>query len=171
MASFKVLIPLDDSEFSRRVVREVCRLFAAQDHEIILLRVAEEPAGVTASPTPRMLSNGMIFPVHGSEVEANRASHPIYASQEWETAKAAMFDELQPDIAYLRKAGYRVSSSVRFGDPAEEINAVVQDEAIDIVAMATHGRTGLRRLVLGSVAEEVVRTVAVPVLLVRPIEL
>jgi nucleotide-binding universal stress UspA family protein len=58
--------------------------------------------------------------------------------------------------------------AVRFGNPAMEIGKFAEEEGIDLVVMATHGRTGLRHILLGSVAEKVVRQSAVPVLTVKP---
>jgi nucleotide-binding universal stress UspA family protein len=54
------------------------------------------------------------------------------------------------------------------GDAAREIAEVAWLERIDLIVMATHGRTGLARLVLGSVATRTLQTAGVPVLLVRP---
>lgn len=61
-----------------------------------------------------------------------------------------------------------VRLAVRQGDAAEEITQAALEMGIDLVAMTTHGRGGLRRVLLGSVAEEVVRRGSVPVLLSRP---
>jgi nucleotide-binding universal stress UspA family protein len=54
------------------------------------------------------------------------------------------------------------------GEVAEELNAMVKDHQIDLLVLATHGRRGLRRFLLGSVAEEVWRTAECPVLTVGP---
>jgi len=56
---------------------------------------------------------------------------------------------------------------VRYGEAAEEILRHIKDNAVDLVAMSTHGRSGLSRLVLGSVAAQVVHRATVPVLLMR----
>jgi nucleotide-binding universal stress UspA family protein len=53
------------------------------------------------------------------------------------------------------------------GDPAAEIVRLAESEGADMIVMATHGRTGLRRLLMGSVAEAVVRRAACPVLTVK----
>jgi nucleotide-binding universal stress UspA family protein len=55
-----------------------------------------------------------------------------------------------------------------FGRPAERIVEYAQSEQVDLIAMVTHGRSGFRRRVFGSVAEKVLRTTTLPVLLVRP---
>jgi nucleotide-binding universal stress UspA family protein len=68
----------------------------------------------------------------------------------------------------LRKEGYRVHTLVRVGDPVEQVVAAVEKGNYDLLAMATRGRTGLTRLVLGSVAESVLRQVTIPMLLIRP---
>ena len=57
---------------------------------------------------------------------------------------------------------------LRFGHPTEEIIKAEHEFGIDLVVMATHGRTGLAALVLGSVAEHVVRESVCPVLTLRP---
>lgn len=54
------------------------------------------------------------------------------------------------------------------GDPAEELVRFAKAEAVDLVVLGTHGRTGVSRAVLGSVAEKVVRHAECPVLVVRP---
>ncbi len=61
-----------------------------------------------------------------------------------------------------------VEVAIREGRPTEEIEAAVRELGCDLVVMATHGRSGLRRAVLGSVADHVVRhTPGAPVLLVH----
>jgi nucleotide-binding universal stress UspA family protein len=67
----------------------------------------------------------------------------------------------------VRDADIEVQTAVEVGFPHEEILDAVSDEAIDLVVMGTHGRSGLQRYVLGSVAEKVVRLSPVPVLTVR----
>ena len=79
----------------------------------------------------------------------------------------------QAAFAYLEKAAGRlrhrkVRLVARQGDPAEEIAQAALELGVDLLAMSTHGRGGLRRILLGSVAEEVVVRVALPVLLARP---
>jgi nucleotide-binding universal stress UspA family protein len=67
----------------------------------------------------------------------------------------------------LQEAGARAEGKVRYGDPVEEILDHVAWDHIDLIAMATHGRTGLTRVVMGSVAEQVLRRAPVPMLLLR----
>ncbi len=68
----------------------------------------------------------------------------------------------------LKEAGVRVKSVVRIGSPLGVILDVAEEEKATLIAMATHGATGLARLLMGSVAEGVMRKSPVPVLLVRP---
>lgn len=65
-----------------------------------------------------------------------------------------------------RKAPYQVR--VTMGDPAVEILQAAKRWGVDLIVMATHGRRGLRRLILGSVAERVVREASCPVLTLKP---
>ncbi len=70
-------------------------------------------------------------------------------------------------LAAFRAAETRTRVEVRTGDPAPEILAAVREGNHDLIVMATHGWTGWRHLVLGSVAERVARESACPVLIVR----
>lgn len=65
------------------------------------------------------------------------------------------------------QAGLTVVIEIVEGNPHEEILEYVSEHGIDMVIMGTHGRTGLDRVVMGSVAERVVRRSPVPVLTVR----
>jgi nucleotide-binding universal stress UspA family protein len=65
-------------------------------------------------------------------------------------------------------AGVRCELMVQLGDPAESILRAQKNLHPDVIVMATHGRTGFRRLVLGSVAERVVREAPCPVLTLKP---
>jgi len=164
-----VLIPLDGSPFSRQIVPHIRHVLDPEAYRLVLLQVAEPPAGMLGIP-PAPFSSNWPLPVHAYATarEAERASHPIYASQQEHNTCAEIEAALSVEQALLRDAGYAVSVSVRFGDPAEEIIACARDTDIDLVAMATHGRTGLRQLIMGSVAEQVLRRLTIPVLLVRP---
>jgi nucleotide-binding universal stress UspA family protein len=85
---------------------------------------------------------------------------------------AAYRQKLEVDLKHeaqnLRQIGYSVDTVVRSGDPVREILAAVKEKKYDLLAMATRGRKGLTRLVLGSVAESVLRDSPIPMLLVRP---
>jgi nucleotide-binding universal stress UspA family protein len=67
----------------------------------------------------------------------------------------------------LCAAGMRVQTAVRVGDPATEIVEAARETGADLIAMTTHGRSGLGRLLFGSVAEAVLRRAHVPVFLLR----
>lgn len=74
---------------------------------------------------------------------------------------------LQDLAARLAKEGVSATGSVVLGSPVDEINRAIEEHQVDLVVMGTHGRTGFRHLVAGSVAERVVRTSKVPVLTIR----
>ena len=65
-------------------------------------------------------------------------------------------------------ATVRVFVHVTHGDPAGEILALAEDVQADLILVGTHGRQGLKRLLMGSVAEQVVRNATCPVLVMRP---
>ena len=138
----KVLVPLDGSAGSETVLPTVLELAGAEGATVRLLRVTPSPDSV----------------VMGGRVIA-------YADQE-----AARIE--QEILAYLRKVavklpGLEVEAAVRFGDPVEEIVRAAESAGVDLIALATHRRTGVSRLIKGSVAEQVERATRIPVLLVR----
>ena len=140
----KVLIPIDEAEFGLHVLPYVTRLLEPDKNELILLHVAPVPSAVMV----------------GDEVV-------VYADQETASMQALCREAIQPYVRSLEELGYRVKLIISFGEPAEEIEHLVAEENVDVVAMATHGRTGLARVLRGSVAQYVVNHVDVPVLLFR----
>jgi universal stress protein A len=69
--------------------------------------------------------------------------------------------------AVLKKAGQRHRTLLKTGTPAQVIADTAQDTRADLIIMSTHGRTGLAHILVGSVAEKVVRHASVPVLTLR----
>ena len=64
-------------------------------------------------------------------------------------------------------AGVSVQYLLAGGDPAQEIDRVAREHHCDLIVMGSHGRTGLSRLLTGSIAEQVIRTATCPVLVVK----
>ncbi len=80
-----------------------------------------------------------------------------------------MIENLREQLRRLGETepGVRVEPAVREGEPANEILAAAHEEACDLIVMGTHGRTGVGRLLLGSVAEQVMRKAHCPVLTMK----
>jgi nucleotide-binding universal stress UspA family protein len=168
MKPSKVLVPLDGSILSRQILFHIRRMMSPEHTELLLLRVTEPPVGQIGAP-PRPMSMAWTEPLYESRIDVELAHHPTYATQVWENIRAEAEHSVAEDVAQLRKEGYNVSVIIQFGDPARVIIEAAEQEKVDLIAMATHGRTGLRRLVLGSVAETVMHGVGgIPVLMVRP---
>ena len=141
----RVLIPLDGSQVAEAVLPFVSRLARPLRLEIALLRV-------TPFVVPQV--------VEGSRRVVDDSERLALEAEEYLRGVA---DRLCAD-------GFRTLTAVRSGDAATEIVAGVRECQTDLVAMTTHGRSGLGRLLFGSVAEEVLRRAEVPVLLVRATE-
>ena len=135
----RILVPLDLSAASEGVLPIVSCLAGPFDFEVHLLHVVE-----SVRPFP----------------DSFIAEKPAYY-REVETYLAQV-------AAPLEARGVRVTVSVRHGFPAEVIPAVAAESKSGLIAMSTHGRSGLGRLFLGSVSERVLRSVSVPVLLWKP---
>ncbi|MBI3801882.1 MAG: universal stress protein [Deltaproteobacteria bacterium] len=79
-------------------------------------------------------------------------------------------DYLSRVTQQLTDAGLKVESQVTTGDTAAEIVRYAQEKGMELIALATHGRSGLQRWFHGSVTEKVLHTTQTPLLLIRPIE-
>lgn len=138
----KILVPLDRSREAESVLPVAARLARADGAVVRLLHVAATPAVVVAEG--RVLA---------------------YLDQEAERLKYEALEYLREAADQL--AGLSVEFAVRFGDPVDKILEEAREFGADLIAMATHGRTGLAHVVLGSVAEKTLRTAPCQVLTVR----
>jgi len=139
----RILVPLDGSPGSETALAEIADLARAQHAVLRLLHVAR-PA------EPMVAADGQVV-AYADQVAAG-VTHDV-------RAYLAGVASTVPDLP--------VETAVRFGEPAEEILDEARRSGADLVAMATHRRRGLRRVVKGSVAERVERRSRVPVLLVE----
>lgn len=167
MKKRKVLIPLDGSEFSRQILQVVQDYLRPEEITLVLIQVisptlitAESPAYASA------LDEGVWSGAYTARTQ-HLEQQLVHSAQERETYRVAVQTELEQEARRLRKQGYEVIAEVHFGDAAERIIEYVKDLDIDMVAMTTHGRKGIGRLVLGSTAEEVLHHLHVPILLMR----
>lgn len=148
-ATGKILVPLDGSQTSEAILRVVERLAGPRDLTTALLEVIEPIPSVVRAETPLGLEDMFTFRQRDAERYLAKVAEP------------------------LRDKGLRVECAAQYGRAAETIAAFARPEQVDLIAMATHGRSGLGRLFFGSVAEGVLRSAAVPVLLFKggaPIE-
>ena len=137
----KVLCPIDFSDHSLAALNLALKVTQQNDAKLYLLNVAPVPAGAAGfQPVPMDA-----YPFH----EEDR--HEELAELAREQIPAAV----------------RYETLVIRGDPAERVLETVRGLAADLIVMGTHGHRGLTRLVLGSVAERVVRESPVPVLSVH----
>jgi nucleotide-binding universal stress UspA family protein len=133
-----ILHPADFSECSRPAFELACALARDYGARLVVIHVAQLPL--------LMPEGGVLVPSPVDEAEGARVR-----------------------LEQVRPADSRVGVRHRLaeGDPAEEILKVAEEEQADLIVMGTHGRGGLSRLLMGSVAEGVLRQAPCPVLTVR----
>jgi nucleotide-binding universal stress UspA family protein len=149
-----ILVPVDGSRDSGRAVDLAGEIAQKFNADVLLLRVVPRAATMAAA-------------MAGQESPGS-AALAFEAAEEQERAdKAAARKYLAGHRKGLQDLGVRVSAEVEVGDPARTITHVALQEKADLIVMTTRGRTGLRRTLLGSVADEVVRAAIAPVLVVR----
>jgi nucleotide-binding universal stress UspA family protein len=140
-----ILAPTDFSAHSQQAVRYACRLAERLDSELHLLHVLSEI--VPAGPDPLLMP---VMPAQFYKESEDRAQETLDRSLDPSWEKPA-----------------KVTRGVRWGSPVESIVSYAVDHRIDLVIIATHGRTGLSHVLLGSVAERIVREAPCPVLTIR----
>lgn len=164
----RILVPLDGSELAEAAIPYVIEISRrCEPLEVVLLQVVRLPQGRSATVYKHQDTD---FPglMPDSAADWEAARYPIYRDQEIESARAEVEAALTPMAQKLRSDDISVRMAVAFGRPAQEIVAFAEREDIDLIAMSTHGRSGLSRWILGSVADKVLRGTHLPVLLVRP---
>jgi nucleotide-binding universal stress UspA family protein len=154
----RVLVPLDGSAFALSAVDQLLELRGGSELEYVLLEVVTSGFVHVAPPGLAGLAADTAIPEAYSGL-------PDIAR-----ARAAAEERLNGVADRLRAQGANAVRVrvVEAADPAVAINRAVREERADFVAMSTRGLSGLKRFVLGSVAEKVVRESVVPVLLVTP---
>jgi nucleotide-binding universal stress UspA family protein len=135
----RLLCPIDFSETSER----------AFDHAVALARWYD--SRVTVIHVPALL----LAPVPGEGDPL-----PITRNE--------LAQRLEDFVAPARTAGVTIETGLRDGDPVREILREAEDGAANLVVIGTHGRSGFERLVLGSVAEKILRKAKCPVLTIPP---
>jgi len=96
------------------------------------------------------------------------ASVPVpYTEEELRSIRKGVADNLEKTAATLRQQGITVNILVSTGNAAEEILKTADEIKADMIAMSTHGRSGLRRLAYGSVTDKVLHGADIPILVVR----
>ncbi|MCS6773931.1 MAG: universal stress protein [Anaerolineae bacterium] len=139
----RILVPLDGSTFSELALSAAREIASCDGGEIILARVDER-----YEPPP-----GLFVPVSALP----------------EVTQLSVGEYLQQHEQRLRASGFKASSAVLEGKVASAIVRFAREADVDLIVMCTHGRTGLRRLLMGSVAEGVMRSAPCPVMLIRPV--
>jgi nucleotide-binding universal stress UspA family protein len=166
--ALKLLVTLDGSPFSEKVLDVAVPLATKVGAAVYLLRVnppAHDVAQIDPNLDPRAEAEEAALMGHVPPGPRVRELETVTQAAERMAAEA--LDYLYPLAA--RFHGVRAECLVREGaDPAATIVQCAEELGVDLVAMATHGRSGLLHLLLGSVAEAVVRAGKTPVLLVRP---
>jgi nucleotide-binding universal stress UspA family protein len=154
----RVLVPLDGSAFALAAVDQVLALRGGRGMEYVLIEVVTSGFADVAPP-------GLAGLAEGTAVPEAYSGLPDIAR-----ARAAAEERLNRVADRLRAQGVPAARVrvVEAADPAAAISRAVREELADFVAMSTRGLSGLKRFVLGSVAEKVVRESVVPVLLVTP---
>lgn len=141
----KILCPIDFSEASYKALQAADGLASQYSSELYLLHVV------------------LPIPTFTAGIESPQFDVPSYEHGLMSSAEKSLQEVAEQKIS----KGLRVHPMVVLGDPADQIVHIAMKENVEVIVIATHGRTGWRHLVFGSVAEKVIRLSPCPVLVVR----
>jgi nucleotide-binding universal stress UspA family protein len=142
----KVLVPLDGSAEGEIVIPYVEELASKLKARIMLLQVLE-----TGYPG----------------YKSGKYEYQAYSEQELQSNREIALNYLSNIASQLKQEGLEVETGVKFGEASLEIISFAAEKKADIIAMSTHGRSGIGNWVLGSVAARVLYEGQIPLLLVR----
>lgn len=146
----KVLVPLDGSKLAECVLPHVERLAeSGMVKEIIMLRVCDSPSIIADYPETK----NKTWDKHVERMTTNA-----------QQACSLYIEDVEQS---LKDKGFKVKAESSLGKPAEEIVNFANKSKVDLIIMASHGRSGVSRWAYGSVAEKVLRSSCIPVLLVK----
>ena len=140
----KILVPLDGSALAERAICHAQEIARGSRAELLLVQAVNFPYPVV--PEAALVPDGKWLA--GAKKEASRYLEGIAAP--------------------LREAGMRVRTLLDERPPADAILHVAAREGVDLIVMSTHGRGGLSRMLMGSVAESVFHATSSTVMLVKP---
>jgi nucleotide-binding universal stress UspA family protein len=165
-----ILVPLDGSALSEEVLPLAQGLLESAAERAVLFAAGEKPHAARRRGGLRQAV--ALTSMAGASV---RGVVPASAPAYHETKDQAVERELNELLDYLHQAGAPLAATgkdvqtvVHLGPAAQEIIDYARENAVDLIVMATHGRSGLRETLQGSVTAEVVRSGVAPVLVVRP---
>jgi nucleotide-binding universal stress UspA family protein len=142
-----ILVAVDQSEAAREAFELACKL-GLEDHAELLLVSVLDVANLIAAA-------------------GYDAPYPEETIDIMKDARQQLLDERK---AAAQARGLTVTTSLGEGDAVDEILRIANENGVGLICIGTHGRQGLARLFIGSVAEGVLRRSEVPVLVVRPSE-
>jgi len=148
-----LIVPLDGSELAEAVLPHAQTLAGVTNAQVVLLRACEPPAMPTYY-SPELSE----IPLHWGQ----------YAQQETARCKEVSTKYLASVEERFRTAGMGVRSEILVGKAADEIVSYASKTPYSLIVMATHGRSGVSRLVYGSVALSILVGVSNPILLIKP---
>ena len=144
----KILVPTDGSALSKKALRSAVDLAAALGAEVVALNV------VPHYPMSYFEGGSNVSPTEVARVEKQWAEHGLALAQEVEKL--------------AQKAGVKAKAITAHSDlVAEAILAAARKNKCDLVVMASHGRRGIKRLLLGSETQHVLTHGSIPVLVLR----
>ena len=165
----KILITLDGSQFAEAILEPIGKLAAFPGVDLHLIEVvsASTPAGMIRSPSSDPHSLGVSVVAGELDSQSTRGTAAETNMQADERTRQAAGDYLR-HVSATFFSDNATREVVLGEDPAEAILNYARREQVDLIAIASHGRTGLARMIMGSVAEKLLEASVAPLYVMRP---
>ena len=161
----KILVPLTKSAFSHKILREVEKFILPKDSKLILFYITRPPKGSGFAATDYRSD----YALEPDGEPLGPKAHPVFASQEEDSIQSEVEVALLSITNDLKEKGYDVSTQICFVNEAvSEIVRIVKRDKIDLIAMSTRARVGVRHFFFSNIAEKVLERVDIPMLLIHP---
>ncbi len=159
-----ILVPVDFSPYSTKALRQAADIAGRFNASLIVLHVIAREAGARATQQ-RLEEKGLRLPGLAAGSETTEVSEDVLESIIVEHREQSYIDLLAFLPSWLAK--HPLELRVVVGHPVERILETAVHENVGLIILGTHGRTGLSRMILGSVAERIARLAPCPVMLVK----
>ena len=140
-----ILVPLDGSPLAETALPDALNMARLNQAQITLMQV--------------------ISPIE--HVMTGAGDYPVFVDEQWELQKQHALQYLNQVCDRLDCSNIELETVVEMGSAGETIIDYAHEHPVDLIVMATHGRSGLQRWVYGSIADKVLRGAELPVLLIR----
>jgi nucleotide-binding universal stress UspA family protein len=161
----KILVPLNKSSFSHKILTEIEKFFPPENHQLILYYITKPPKGSGFAATDYRSD----YALEPDGEPLGPKAHPVFASQEEDSIQSDVEIALLSLTNELKEKGYQTSTQICFvNEVTNETLRIVKRDQIDLIAMSTRAHIGMKRFFFDDLAQRLLKRAEIPLLLIHP---